>query len=305
MTTKLLKGLCGTFVFTAVLAVTAVPALATVPTVVTDPVTNVTATSATLHATVETYGEAALVGWEYSLVKYSEENATNLTIPRGETEPVHVEATVTGLKPSSTYYVRAGVIGGGGANEGQFVEFHTPKLLGLYLDTSNGLFKDLTYPATNSGAGTEPFRFTASGYEMECLSPQYSGTKSGDTNYLDLTMTSAKCESSLGETTVSMNSCTLRPLTTTWSGSTMSLGIRCGKEGDSIAIVSPGCTVSIPAQEFAVFGSVQAKGENKEGSTIELGGSRSVSFTKSGPFCFVISGKTGSLKFATKLGQTG
>ena len=104
---------------------TAVPLLA--PSVVTENATSVTGTSATLRATVNPNAGATTVQFEYGTDATLRGSAfTAMQNVTAGTTATAVTADVTGLQPSSTYYVRAIATNSGGTTQGDIRTFATP-----------------------------------------------------------------------------------------------------------------------------------------------------------------------------------
>jgi hypothetical protein len=97
------------------LLVAAAPAAASAASVTTLPATNVGPNSAKLNASITTSGQPATYQFQWGLTTNYNHGTPAGAIPAGQTSPVPVSFTITGLTPGTTYHFRIGaLIGSGG-----------------------------------------------------------------------------------------------------------------------------------------------------------------------------------------------
>lgn len=147
-----------------------------------------------------------------------------------------------------------------------------------------------TVSGTNAGEGNHVF--TASGFSVECETASFSGTQSGtESTTLTLHPEYSKCNSSLGSATVDTAGCDYVFNATTNGTGHLPSDISC--TGSSvIKVTAPGCTLSFGTQNTT--GGVKATNLGS-GSTRDdtVDATVTATFSKSGSFCFAISGDTG------------
>lgn len=144
---------------------------------------------------------------------------------------------------------------------------------------------------TGSGEGTHTF--TASGFSVECTTATFKGTSSGtETSSLEMHPEYSGCESSLGAAPVDTAGCNYVFNATTNGTGHLPSNISCTGTS-TIKVTAPGCTLSFGTQNTT--GGVKATnlgtGSSRD-TTVDA--TVTASFTKSGSFCFVISGNTGT-----------
>jgi hypothetical protein len=286
------------------LALLAGTAQAAAPKATTEEATEITTTSAVLHATIETGGEWDYYGFEYGTTEESGIGSEGKLIPKGTFGPVHVEAKVTGLQPNTKYYFRIGATNGAGeATLGKYLTFTTLRKRGLSVSNTTKQFMAREYPATITGSSLEPFSLLI-GNEVEasCGEGQYSASMSGDSSSLLLGAAYSKCSFLGEEATVEMHSCHWVDAASA-SGTLLTLAVSCGVEGDSISIATNACTLKIHPQSAVTSGYWTNEGE-PEGGTVAVRNWREVTFSRSGPLCFLVRKANGQLTLSAKLGQS-
>lgn len=156
------------------------------------------------------------------------------------------------------------------------------------------LFHCTVEPCISTGtseAGTKD-KFEASGFSVECHGSFASTSIHTTETTILVDPTYTECESSLGAATVDTTGCYYTFRSHTTPSGHLPVDVTC--EGtNTIKVTAPGCTLS--------FGSQTTNGGAKatnigSGSTadITLDTTTIATFSKSGSFCFVISGDTGT-----------
>ncbi|MGZ6643248.1 MAG: choice-of-anchor Q domain-containing protein [Solirubrobacteraceae bacterium] len=106
-------------------AVFTTPAAAVAPAVATGPATAVKVTTATLNGTVNPDGLAVTYHFEYGTTTGYGSSTPDRPLAAG-TATVPVSATITGLRPGTTYHVRMVGVSSAGTSRGADVTFRTP-----------------------------------------------------------------------------------------------------------------------------------------------------------------------------------
>jgi hypothetical protein len=279
-------------------AIFAGSAMAEPPEVTTEAATKVTATEATLNATLNTGGYTTLYGFEY--VPQGGEGVVpkGQVMPAGQKTPVHVSQTMTGLKPNTTYSFRALAFGNEKLAEGSYLKFKTKKLLGLSVvgKSSEGpaTFRALEYP-TNLSIKDEksyPFKILIGKDTLECSETlYYAETMTAALTTVAAFVTPEGCKfGSFGAVEVAPNFCRVG-LEAPAGGSEEwgRVGLECEAEKLVFGNPSTGCQIKIPTQAPVSSGWYLNQGEGI-GSSVYTMFSRSITYEKKGPLCGLVSG---------------
>lgn len=156
------------------------------------------------------------------------------------------------------------------------------------------LFHCEVEPCISTGT-TEPGtkeKFAASGFTVECHGEFASTSLHKTETTILVDPRYSNCESSLGAATVDTAGCYYVFTSHTNATGHLSVSVACTNSTESIKVTAPGCTLSFGPQ--ATKGGVKAtnlgSGPTRD---ITLDTTSEATFSKSGSFCFAISGDTG------------
>lgn len=277
----------------------------------TEAATNILAKKATLNAKIFPNEKDILYGFEYgTTTAYGSGTLGQKTGPGFFVRSV--SSIVEGLKPNTTYHFRVVAVGGGtGIVYGADKTFKTAP--GLYLtgqasesEAEQPKLAATSYPRSFGGPQSGALKlFEASGFPAMCEGVSVLGpTINEATSEFPLFPVheggtlSGNCEFFEEKVSVKLNGCYFTyKIANSGPPYTGSSGIECAKAGNMIEIPNVSCTVKIPAQTFG--GTVNYEEEIGGGPGVRVSTSATgITYQKSGPLCFLLSGGTSNGKSA-------
>lgn len=170
--------------YTSPVTITVVENQAEAPTVITRDASNVTSAEATLRGTMYPNGKESTYYFKYGTSRYSLNKSTNERTLSNTDGSYPIQANVTNLSPSTTYYFKAVAYNSVGEGEGDIKSFTTESA-----GNENHLPNKPSSPSPSNGATNQPMKGTLSWscYDEDDDDIRYSvyfGSSSSNLNHL-------------------------------------------------------------------------------------------------------------------------